>query len=59
MRSWAGVCHTISGCIARSKTALGSSKNWPATFEDTNNILSANCTLNPFCNDNHVWMPCM
>jgi len=53
-----GACETIPGCIARSKTALGSSKYWAPTRATSNDLMASNCSFNPFCDFNHVFVPC-
>ena len=41
-----GGCYNEDECVARSKTRLGSSKNWPSMI-DLNGFLSDNSTTNP------------
>ena len=44
--------------MARSKTDLGSSKNWAATKLDTDNVLSSDPAVNPaLANATHVFIP--
>ena len=42
-----GWCYDEDACVLRSKTNLGSSKNWPDTYTDSG-LLSDDCTINPY-----------
>ena len=42
-----GWCYDEDECVLRSKTDLGSSKNWPDTYTDSG-LLSDDCTINPY-----------
>ena len=50
-----GWCNTELDCFGRSSTALGSSRNWPAT-KGGGGLLSSDCTKSHFCNYNLVYM---
>jgi len=52
-----GLCITTLDCHLRAKGKFGSSTNWPQTYTDPDNMLSANETFNPFHDFNHVWLP--
>jgi hypothetical protein len=49
---------TITNCKERSKSSLGSSKNWGATMNDPNGMLSASAVKNPnFHSWNVIYVP--
>jgi len=51
-----GWCFNEQDCLGRSNTFLGSSKNWPNTYE-ANGPMSMDCSNNPdFCNYNKVFI---
>lgn len=53
-----GACYSQSDCAARAQTALGSSKQWPSTFEQDDNVLSSDAKVNPmFFDAHHVYIP--
>lgn len=58
-----GACYTNEGssntnCAVRAKSALGSSTYWSSTFDDTDNVLSADPSVNPlFATWTHVFVP--
>ena len=56
-----GWCYTAEDCLARSKTAIGSSNTWPETGcpsmdGGSNGMFSNNCTISRFCNWTAVHM---
>lgn len=57
-----GWCVSLEDCYGRSKTAIGSSKSWPASGSPgmdggSHGLFSNNCTINPhFCNSNMIHM---
>jgi hypothetical protein len=57
-----GACYGATGsddtnCFVREKSALGSSTYWAATFNDTNNLLSGDASINPFAAWTRVFVP--
>lgn len=51
-----GWCYSEQDCLNRSKTDLGSSKNWPETTTN-GGMMSSDCDINPdFCNFNRVYL---
>lgn len=53
-----GACYSQSSCAARAQTVLGSSKTWSSTFEQDDNVLSSDPTVNPiFFDAHHVFIP--
>jgi len=53
-----GACYTEVDCFERAQGDLGSSKLWPATHTDSNNVLSTSTSVNPgFATWNHVYIP--
>lgn len=53
-----GACYTYADCAARAKTVLGSSKSWPSTFTQNDNLLSSDAAVNPDYFDAHrVYVP--
>ena len=40
-------CYDEAACVARSKTVVGSSQNWPETRTYTG-LLSDDCAINPY-----------
>jgi len=52
-----GLCVEPVDCYLRMRTSLGSSNYWNDTFNDRLGVLSANASINPFADFNHVWVP--
>lgn len=52
-----GLCIEAFDCHSRSKSHLGSSKNWSATHDDHENVLNSNPLENPFAGFNAVYVP--
>jgi hypothetical protein len=59
-----GACYTVDpeapssiNCASRAKTSLGSSLYWSQTYDDTDNILSANATINAFSTFTAIFVP--
>jgi hypothetical protein len=53
-----GACYTYSDCLARTKTSLGSSRHWPQTLEQLDNLLSDDPLTNPLFFDAHaIYIP--
>ena len=51
-----GMCTHDEGCTARSKTDLGSSKNWTRTFTWNDWSLTTSDMANPFRQWNKIWV---
>merc|ERR1712232_339938 len=52
-----GLCLEPVDCLNRAKTHLGSSKDWSATHDDSQNVLNGDPSKNSFAGFNAVFVP--